>query len=106
MPGASRKTDPLLYPPLTPALKARMRTAGHVDMVDLLDRVSASTIRGLMKAAASGPVFKPKVAGNALGARKVNRGRSAVHRPHPQKEAKPYVVRNTAKFLMLAGIKP
>ena len=54
---------------------------------------------------------------DALGARKVNRDGSAVHfllngarldvhRPHPQKEAKPYVVRNTAKFLTLAGIKP
>ena len=53
----------------------------------------------------------------ALGARKVNRDGSAVHfslngarldvhRPHPQKEAKPYVVRNTVKFLTLAGIKP
>lgn len=69
-------TDPLLYPPLTPALKARMRATGHADMVELLDHVSASTIRGLMKAAAGGPVFKPKVA------------------------------RNTAKFLTLARIKP
>ena len=54
---------------------------------------------------------------DALGARKVSRDGSAVHfflngarfdvhRPHPQKEAKPYVVRNTAKFLTLAGIKP
>ena len=53
---------------------------------------------------------------DALGARKVNRDGSAVHfmlngarldvhRPHPQKEAKPYVVRNTAKFWTLAGIK-
>ena len=65
MPGTRRKADPLLYPPLTPALKARMRTAGHADMVELLDRVSASTIRGLVKAAASGPVFKPKVARKA-----------------------------------------
>jgi HicA toxin of bacterial toxin-antitoxin, len=51
----------------------------------------------------------------ALGARRVSRGGSAVsfelngvrldvHRPHPQKEAKPYVVRNAAQFLKLAGI--
>ena len=54
---------------------------------------------------------------DSLGAKKVNRDGSAmsfalngarldVHRPHPQKEAKPYVVRNTARFLALAGIKP
>ena len=52
----------------------------------------------------------------ALGARRVNRGGSAVgfelnglrldiHRPHPQKEAKPYLVKNTAEFLKLAGVK-
>lgn len=52
----------------------------------------------------------------ALGAQSVNRGGSAVgfalngvrldvHRPHPQKEAKPYVVRNAAQFLRLAGVK-
>jgi hypothetical protein len=52
----------------------------------------------------------------ALGARRVNRGGSAVgfelnglrldvHRPRPQKEAKPYVVKNTAQFLKLAGVK-
>lgn len=46
---------------------------------------------------------------DSLGAKKVNRDGSAVsfalngarldvHRPHPQKEAKPYVVRNTAGF--------
>ena len=51
----------------------------------------------------------------ALGARRANRGGSAVgfelkgvrldvHRPHPQKEAKPYVVKNTAEFLRLAGV--
>lgn len=54
---------------------------------------------------------------DSLGAKKVNRDGSAVsfalngarldvHRPHPQKEAKPYVVRNTAHFLTLAGVKP
>ena len=54
---------------------------------------------------------------DSLGAKKVSRDGSAVsfalngarldvHRPHPQKEAKPYVVRNTARFLTLAGIKP
>lgn len=54
---------------------------------------------------------------DSLGAKKVNRDGSAVsfalngarldvHRPHPQKEAKPYVVRNTAQFLTLAGVKP
>ena len=52
----------------------------------------------------------------ALGARRVNRGGSAVgfelngvrldvHRPHPQKEAKPYVVKNAAQFLKLAGVE-
>ncbi len=52
----------------------------------------------------------------ALGAKRVNRGGSAVgfalngvrldvHRPHPQKEAKPYVVKNAAQFLKLAGVK-
>lgn len=54
---------------------------------------------------------------DSLGAKKVNRDGSAVsfafngarldvHRPHPQKEAKPYVIRNTAQFLILAGVKP
>ena len=54
---------------------------------------------------------------DSLGAKKINRDGSAVsfalngarldvHRPHPQNEAKPYVVRNTARFLTLAGIKP
>ena len=52
----------------------------------------------------------------ALGARRVNRSGSAVgfelnglrldvHRPHPQKEAKPYVVKNAAQFVKLAGVK-
>jgi len=52
----------------------------------------------------------------ALGAKRVNRGglavgfalngvRLDVHRPHPQKEAKPYVVKNAAQFLRLAGVK-
>ena len=52
----------------------------------------------------------------ALGARRVNRGGSTVgfelngvrldvHRPHPQKEAKPYVVKNAAQFLKLAGVE-
>ena len=54
---------------------------------------------------------------DSLGAKQVNRDGSAVsfalngarldvHRPHPQKEAKPYVVRNTAQFLTLAGVTP
>ena len=53
----------------------------------------------------------------SLGAAKVNRDGSAasfylngarldVHRPHPQKEAKPYVMRNAAQFLTHAGIRP
>lgn len=53
----------------------------------------------------------------AVGAHCLNRGGSAVtftlngerldvHRPHPQKEAKPYVVRNTRKFLELARVRP
>ena len=56
---------------------------------------------------------------DSLGAKKVKRDGSAVgfalhgvrldvqrHRHHAQKEAKPYVVRNTAQFLTLAGVKP
>ncbi len=53
----------------------------------------------------------------AAGAVCINKGGSAVtfalrgerldvHRPHPQKEAKPYVVRNARRFLELAGVKP
>ena len=42
-----------------------MRKAGHGDMIDVLDKVSADTIRGLMRAAQSGPVFRPKVAKKA-----------------------------------------
>ena len=53
----------------------------------------------------------------AAGAKCFNKGGSAVsfalrgerldvHRPHPQKEAKPYVVRNARRFLELAGVKP
>ena len=53
----------------------------------------------------------------AQGARCLNKGGSAVtfalhgerldvHRPHPQKEAKPYVVRNARRFLELAGVMP
>ena len=65
MPAAPRKSSPVLYPPLSPELKARMRKAGHGDMIDVLDKVSADTIRGLMRAAQSGPVFRPKVAKKA-----------------------------------------
>ncbi len=53
----------------------------------------------------------------AAGALCLNKGGSAVtftllgerldvHRPHPQKEAKPYVVRNVRRFLELAGVRP
>jgi len=53
----------------------------------------------------------------AAGASCLNKGGSAVtftlrgerldvHRPHPQKEAKPYVVRNARRFLELAGVRP
>lgn len=59
MSSIRRKSEPVLYPPLTPELKARMHKAGHGDMVEILDNVSASTVRGLMKAARTGPVFKP-----------------------------------------------
>ena len=62
MPGARRKTEPLLYPPLSAELKARMRKAGHADMVLLLDEVSLETIKGLMRASQSGPMFKPGLA--------------------------------------------
>ena len=54
---------------------------------------------------------------DSLGAKKVNRDGSAVsfalngarldvHRPHPQKEAKPYQVRDAKEFLTQLGIKP
>ena len=66
MPSARRKAEALLYPPLTPEIKARMRKSGHADMIALLDKVSASTIQGLVKAARNGPVFKPKVAKRAV----------------------------------------
>ena len=53
----------------------------------------------------------------AAGAVCINKGGSAVtfvlrgerldvHRPHPRKEAKPYVVRNARRFLELAGVTP
>jgi hypothetical protein len=53
----------------------------------------------------------------AAGAFCLNKGGSAVtftlraerldvHRPHPQKEAKPYVVRNVRRFLEQAGVQP
>ncbi len=53
----------------------------------------------------------------ALGARQIEGSGSRVrfelndvvatfHRPHPQKEAKPYQVRDARKFLEEAGIKP
>jgi HicA toxin of bacterial toxin-antitoxin, len=53
----------------------------------------------------------------AAGAMCLNKGGSAVtftlggerldvHRPHPRKEAKPYVVRNARRFLELAGVRP
>lgn len=60
MPAAPRKSSLVKYPPLSPELKVRMRKAGHGDMIDVLDKVSADTIRGLMRAAQSGPVFRPK----------------------------------------------
>ncbi|NJN82096.1 MAG: type II toxin-antitoxin system HicA family toxin [Caldilineaceae bacterium] len=31
---------------------------------------------------------------------------ASFHRPHPQKEAKPYQVRDAREFLIQAGIKP
>lgn len=31
---------------------------------------------------------------------------ASFHRPHPQKEAKPYQVRDTKEFLLQAGVKP
>ena len=53
----------------------------------------------------------------AVGARTVEGGGSRVrfelngvvatfHRPHPEKEAKPYQVRDARRFLEQAGIKP
>ena len=63
--SARRKAEPLVYPPLSPEIKARMRKAGHGDMIGILDSVSASTIKALMKAAQGGPVFKPKASTKA-----------------------------------------
>ena len=57
--------EPVLYPPLTEALKARMRKAGHGDMIDVLDNMTENTIKGLMQATRGGTVFSPKTAKRA-----------------------------------------
>lgn len=52
--------EPLLYPPLSDDLKTRMRKAGHGDMIDVLDRMTEKSIKALMRATRSGPVYSPK----------------------------------------------
>ncbi|MFN0164258.1 MAG: hypothetical protein ACKVQQ_23725 [Burkholderiales bacterium] len=65
MPKAARPSEPLVHPPLSPELKARLRKAGHGHVVKAVEGIKADTIRGLMKAMASGPVFNAKVARKA-----------------------------------------
>lgn len=55
----ARKTEPLLYPPLSPEIEARLRKTGHGHLVKTLRNMKVSTIKGLMRASQSGPVFKP-----------------------------------------------
>lgn len=65
MKSAAPAKEPLLYPPLTEALKARMRKMGHGGMIDVLDNMDEKTIKGLMRAARSGAVLTPKTAKRA-----------------------------------------
>lgn len=61
----SKKTEPLLYPPLTPEFEARLRKAGHGHLVEALRDVKESTIRGLMKAMESSPVVPARTSKKA-----------------------------------------
>ena len=65
MASASKKSEPLLYPPLTAELKARLRKAGHGHLVDAVEDISEDTIKGLIKGMKNGPVFRPKAAKKA-----------------------------------------
>ena len=56
MPKSAKETEPLVYPPLIPEFEARLRKAGHGHLVEALKDVKESTIKGLMKAMASGPI--------------------------------------------------
>ncbi len=60
MKSAAASKQPLLYPPLSEALKARMRKAGHGDMIGVLDDMTEKNIKALMRAVRGGPVFSPK----------------------------------------------
>lgn len=65
MARARRKSEPLLYPPLTTELKARLRKAGHGHLVEAVENISESTIKSLLKGMENGPVFRPKAAKRA-----------------------------------------
>ena len=65
MKSATKQRESVLYPPLSEELKARMRKAGHGDMIAALDTISEKTIEGLMRAARSGTAFSPKTAKRA-----------------------------------------
>ena len=60
MKPAATPKDPVLYPPLSDAIKERMRKNGHADMIEVLDKMSKKTIEGLMRATRAGTVFSPK----------------------------------------------
>ena len=55
----SKKIEPLLYLPLSREMEARLRKTGHGHLVKTLRNMKVSTIKGLMRASQSGPVFKP-----------------------------------------------
>ena len=57
---SSKRSEPLLHPPLAPELEARLRKAGHGHWVEALRDVKASTIKGLMKAIESSPLVSAR----------------------------------------------
>ena len=65
MPKSAKKTEPLVYPPLTLEFEARLRKAGHGHLVGALRGVKESTIEGLMKAMESGPVVQTRAGGRS-----------------------------------------
>ena len=65
MKSAPAPKEPLLYPPLSDALKARMRKAGHGDMVEVLDNMTEKTIEGLLRATRAGTMFSAKTSKRA-----------------------------------------
>ena len=60
MKTTAHSKEPLLYPPLSDDLKTRMRKAGHGDMIEVLDGMTEKSIKALMRASRTGPVFSPK----------------------------------------------